>query len=185
MNINNSRILLSTAVVSACLCVCAILPVQAKAPLNDERLNRESHSVGGQHHRPKHRQSHTRYNPWRWGLGWNNYGWGPSIGISWRNGINSHFNYGWGINHYRGVYPYSVINPIPSTQYRTVEQPVTVNAAPQQTTTYTEVSSGLSRLPENAKVIQTDNGTVYEWQGVEYYFDWNTQTYEVAKIVTP
>lgn len=184
MRINNSRVLLSTALVSACLCVCSILPAQAKAPLNDERLNRESHPTGGQHHRPKY-QSHMRYDPWRWGVGWNNYGWGPSVGISWHNGMNSHLNYSWGINHYRGIYPYNAVSLAPSTRYRSVEQPATLKATPLYTTTHTEVSSGLSRLPENAKAIQTANGTVYEWQGVEYYFDWTTQTYEVAKIVTP
>jgi hypothetical protein len=38
-------------------------------------------------------------------------------------------------------------------------------------------SSGLTRLPANARVVQQDKGIIYEWQGVSYRFDWSTQTY--------
>ena len=38
-------------------------------------------------------------------------------------------------------------------------------------------STGLTSLPANARVVQQDNGIVYEWQGVSYRFDWSTQTY--------
>ncbi|QSX33208.1 hypothetical protein JYB87_16010 [Shewanella avicenniae] len=33
-------------------------------------------------------------------------------------------------------------------------------------------------LPANARVIQTENGTEYEWQGQRYRFDWQTEMYQ-------
>jgi hypothetical protein len=38
-------------------------------------------------------------------------------------------------------------------------------------------STGLTSLPANARVVQQDDGITYEWQGVSYRFDWNSQTY--------
>jgi hypothetical protein len=55
----------------------------------------------------------------------------------------------------------------------------TENAVPiQKMATKVNYSSSLVSLPENARVIQLANGTVYEWQGVQYRFDWATQTYQ-------
>lgn len=36
----------------------------------------------------------------------------------------------------------------------------------------------LSHLPSNARVVQQDGRTLYEWQGSFYAFDWNSQTYQ-------
>jgi hypothetical protein len=55
-----------------------------------------------------------------------------------------------------------------------------IQAAPiSRLSTQVSHSSGLTSLPANASVVQKDNGIVYEWQGVSYRFDWNTQTYQV------
>ncbi|QDE32610.1 hypothetical protein [Shewanella polaris] len=165
--------------------------VNAQPPLSNEYSHRDSHSVGSQHN--NHRQHNTHYrniDPWRWGFGWDqgwgvNQRWGPSIGFSWSNSNNWRYGLAWGNNDYNrsryGFYPYQ--NQL-STEYRSrqVERVDTVVVTPpQRTTTSIQYASGLRHLPENAKVIQRDNGTVYEWQGVEYYFDWNTQTYKVVK----
>jgi len=165
---------------------------QPPPPLANKHLHRTSHSVGAQDAR--HRQHHYRYqDPLRWGIGWGsrwgvNPRWGSSIGIGWRSGHLWPYGSGWRDDYrhrYSGFYPYK--NQL-NTNYRS--QPVAlvapaVIAPPQRTTTHIEYASGLSHLPENAKVIQRANGTVYEWQGIEYYFNWKTQTYEVAKADTP
>lgn len=36
----------------------------------------------------------------------------------------------------------------------------------------------LATLPSNARVLQQDGRTLYEWQGSFYVFDWNSQTYQ-------
>ncbi|AZG74702.1 hypothetical protein [Shewanella livingstonensis] len=173
--------------------------VSAQPSLANEYSNRVSHSVGSQHNRHRQHNNHGQYNnhyrnPWRWGLGWDqgwgiNQGWGPSIGFSWSNGNNLRYGSAWGNDDYRrsryGFSPYSNLsNSGYQSQHIEVVDTVVV-APPSRTTTSIEYASGLSQLPENAKVIQRANGTVYEWQGVEYYFDWSTQTYEVAKADTP
>ena len=56
--------------------------------------------------------------------------------------------------------------------------PIKHVAPMQRETTKVNYSSGLTSLPENARVIQLENGTAYEWQGVQYRFDWATQTYQ-------
>ncbi|MGI2175508.1 hypothetical protein [Shewanella ulleungensis] len=197
--------LLSVVAVSACLLISVFVPVHAKAPVDYDRLNRESHSVGSQHDVRRHSQhrSHHR-NSWRLGiglgLGWNNAwgwsnglgihnGWGPTIGMSWPYGVGMRYGDRYDYRQQNeGIYPYRNVNVVPTTRYQEVDEPVIVPtriAVPQQTTTVTQVNKGLRSLPENAKVIQRESGTVYEWQGVEYYFDWNTQTYELANVDMP
>ncbi|MFV0595343.1 hypothetical protein [Shewanella sp.] len=36
----------------------------------------------------------------------------------------------------------------------------------------------VSSLPSNARIVQQDGRTLYEWQGTLYAFDWNSQTYQ-------
>ena len=36
----------------------------------------------------------------------------------------------------------------------------------------------VSSLPSNARVVQQDGRTLYEWQGTLYAYDWNSQTYQ-------
>ncbi|MBB1441236.1 hypothetical protein H5202_21910 [Shewanella sp. SG41-4] len=192
MTINKFPLLLWSLGSGVCLLCSLTMSVQAKEPVDNGLGVRVSHSVGYQHE-GRHNYGHTSHyrDPWRWGFGWNS-AWGPSIGLSRYNGYDNRYGsrYGsrydnrWGIDEYRGnndnFYPYRTVNVAPIQSYQVVE-PVVISA-PQRTTTQIQYASGLSRLPENAKVIQRAAGTVYEWQGVEYYFDWNTQTYEVAKV---
>ncbi|GGB46616.1 hypothetical protein K8B83_05355 [Shewanella inventionis] len=198
MQTDKSALLLSIVVASTCIFSSVSAPVNAKEPLHYEQLDRQSHSVGKQHDGRRHSEHRTRHrDPWRWNVGWNthwgiNSAFGPHIGIGWNNSFNTRYGYRWGWDDYTRhdpfLYPYRAINIAPTVRHRVVEEPVSatlVVSAPQQITTHTQVKRGLSSLPENAKVIQRASGTVYEWQGVEYYFDWNTQTYELANAETP
>ncbi|MCH1930849.1 hypothetical protein L9G16_11695 [Shewanella sp. A25] len=45
-------------------------------------------------------------------------------------------------------------------------------------TTVSAIPRSYSSLPSNAKIVQRDGRTLYEWQGVLYAFDWNSQTYQ-------
>lgn len=36
----------------------------------------------------------------------------------------------------------------------------------------------VSSLPSNARIVQQDGRTLYEWQGTLYAYDWNSQTYQ-------
>lgn len=36
----------------------------------------------------------------------------------------------------------------------------------------------VSSLPTNARIVQQDGRTLYDWQGTLYAFDWNSQTYQ-------
>ncbi|MCK7630729.1 hypothetical protein MZ018_02585 [Shewanella sp. JNE10-2] len=36
----------------------------------------------------------------------------------------------------------------------------------------------VSTLPTNARIVQQDGRTLYEWQGILYAFDWNSKTYQ-------
>ena len=189
MRINKHGTFLPILMVSGFSMLMMASATNAQPPLCNEYSNRVSHSVGSQHnsHRQHnlYRQHNSHYraiDPWRWG---------PSIGFSWNNSNNWRYGFGWGNNYYRrnyyGLYPFAYANEL-NTGYRSQHVKVVdtvVAVPPQQTTTSIQYASGLSHLPENAKVIQRDNGTVYEWQGVEYYFDWNTQTYKVVQADQP
>jgi hypothetical protein len=65
-----------------------------------------------------------------------------------------------------------------SESFPAESMPIKHVAPTQRETTKVNYSSGLTSLPENARVIQLENGTAYEWQGVRYRFDWATQTYQ-------
>lgn len=117
-------------------------------------------------------------------FGWSSNVWGqPGWSSSWGVGIGNHYwdryNYRpyWS-NHWNRTnwhYPYRYNRPIYGDERRT-EKPKVI-APPQQVTTSIQYASGLKSLPENARVIQKDGRTLYEWQGVEYLFDWKTKTY--------
>ncbi|GIU20972.1 MULTISPECIES: hypothetical protein [unclassified Shewanella] len=118
--------------------------------------------------------------PWRWNVGvsnsWYGYpyrngyyrpGWRP--GYNW--GVGSRWRYPYGYNNrYYSPYRYD------RQSYKAPEPKVV--RPPERITTSVSYSTGLTRLPDNARVIQKDGRTVYEWQGVEYMFDWNTNTYQ-------
>ncbi|MCL1066852.1 hypothetical protein L2735_08545 [Shewanella olleyana] len=128
----------------------------------------------------------------RWGVDYNNY-WGPSVGIGWSSGWNNRWHNRWGYGgwgssrwgngwrypyrydyydrHYRNQY---MNNSAPRSNY---VEPVTQVEPPKRTTTSIQYAKGLTQLPENARVIQRDGQTLYEWDGKEYYFDWSTERY--------
>ncbi|ABZ75161.1 hypothetical protein Shal_0586 [Shewanella halifaxensis HAW-EB4] len=118
--------------------------------------------------------------PWRWNVGVSNswYGYPYRSGYyrpGWRPG------YSWGVGS-RWRYPYSYNNRYYSPYrydrptYKAPEPKVI--APPERVTTSVSYATGLNRLPENARVIQRDGRTIYEWQGTEYVFDWKTKTYQ-------
>jgi len=194
MWVNKPWVLMPLLGLSASVTLTVMSLVSAQPLLANEYSQRVSHSVGSQHNNHRQHYNHYRHrDPWRWGIGWDqgwggNQYWGPSIGVSWSNANNLRYNSVWKNNDYpsrqSGFYPYqNQLNAVYQPQAIEVLEPVAV-APRQQTTTSIQYAQGLNHLPENAKVIQRENGTVYEWQGVEYYFDWNTQTYEVAKADT-
>ena len=118
--------------------------------------------------------------PWRWNVGVSNswYGYPYRNGYyrpGWRPGYN------WGVGS-RWRYPYSYSNRYYSPyrydrQTYKAPKPKVVRP-PERVTTSVSYSTGLNRLPDNARVIQRDGRTIYEWQGVEYIFDWQTNTYQ-------
>lgn len=121
------------------------------------------------HHR--HYQPYTRSVGWSIGIGsgWNN-GWYPYGGY-----YGSRWGYPWGRSGYYGASAFPLFGW--SRPIVRPSQPKVI-APPQQITTSVQYSQGLTRLPDNAKVIQTSTGTQYEWQGVYYQYDWRTQTYQ-------
>ncbi|GGI93325.1 hypothetical protein [Shewanella gelidii] len=122
---------------------------------------------------PKHLSKHYSKNrhwhdPWRWRDPYWRYGW------------NRHWYGGWGSYYWNR--PYSGIGisiPLNSVS-RERKQPVPSQST-QRTTTHVAIQSGLKRLPANARVKQVNGGTVYEWQGREYKFDWQSQTYQLQE----
>ena len=118
--------------------------------------------------------------PWRWNVGVSNswYGYPYRNGYyrpGWRPGYN------WGVgSRWRNPYGYNNRYYSPyryDWQIYKAPEPKVVRS-PERVTTSVNYSTGLARLPDNARVIQRDGRTIYEWQGVEYVFDWNSNTYQ-------
>ncbi|WP_394389716.1 hypothetical protein [Shewanella woodyi] len=111
---------------------------------------------------------------WRWGLGvgtgspyWNNhsYYWNrPWYRPYWRNNWGYPYRYR---DNYRNTYTKPTVPKVIS--------------APEQITTSVQFASGLKSLPANARAIQKNGHTIYQWQGVEYQFDWQSETYREVK----
>ncbi|MFC1520008.1 hypothetical protein ACFL6Z_09855 [Pseudomonadota bacterium] len=179
--------LLRIKVVAVCsVMTCAVIPSCINAEhfssrsitnLMVERDSKHRHSGGGRHGYNRHLGSSVR-----WGLGYNNY-WGPSVGIGWSSGWNNRWGYrGWG-NDWRYPYRYDYydryyrdryMNNRPRSNYVQKSTPI---AAAKHTTTSIEYAKGLTKLPDNARVVQRDGHTYYQWDGQEYYFDWSTERY--------
>ncbi|WP_434939842.1 hypothetical protein ACRWQN_03920 [Shewanella sp. HL-SH8] len=175
--------------------------VLAQEPLRFDLLNQDTDSSIGQqqsisqgyqqghrqHYQSNHRQYYRQGNqygyqdPWRWGAGWNNH-WGPNIGIGWSSGYRWGNDWGWRdpwYNNRRANYDYdrndyNRYNEYPRREVRV--EPVVVTP-PERTTTSIQYDRGIKTLPENARVIQLEGKTLYEWQGVRYVYDWSTETY--------
>ncbi|AQS38341.1 hypothetical protein Sps_03199 [Shewanella psychrophila] len=126
--------------------------------------------------------------------------WGTGIGVgigtgspywnnpSWNHGWNSSWNNNWyrpyWRNNWRYPYRYNRYDSYYYNERRAVKReptPPKSIAAPQRVTTSVQYASGLKSLPENARVMQRDGRTIYQWQGVEYVFDWSTETYRELK----
>ncbi|EDQ02543.1 hypothetical protein [Shewanella benthica] len=121
--------------------------------------------------------------------------WGTGIGVGIGTGSpywsNHSLSHGWNNSWYRPYWRNSWRYPYRYERYdrydsyyynerRAVKRqptPVKAISAPVRVTTGVQYASGLKSLAENARVIQRDGRTIYEWQGVEYVFDWNTETY--------
>ncbi|TVP15785.1 hypothetical protein AYI87_04805 [Shewanella sp. KCT] len=100
------------------------------------------------------------YDPWRWRIG---------IGTGfpyWRHGSYGYWRDGW-------RYPYRY-------QPRKYRKPKPI-APPQQVTTSFTQSDAIKSLPANTRVRVKEGRTVYEWQGVEYIYDWNSDSYVKLK----
>ncbi|GIU27779.1 hypothetical protein L2719_12730 [Shewanella schlegeliana] len=115
--------------------------------------------------------NHDYRDPWRWNVGVSNGWYGYPYGSRY---YRPGYNWRWG-NPYRYnsryVYPYRYNR----TEYKPSKPKVV--APPERATTSVSYSTGLTRLPDNARVIQREGRTVYEWQGVEYVYDWDAKTY--------
>ena len=104
------------------------------------------------------------YDPWRWQVG---------IGTGfpyWRHGYWGN-NWGYWQDDWR--YPYRY-------QPRKYRKPKPL-APPQRVTTSFTQSDAIKSLPANARVRVKEGRTVYEWQGVEYIYDWNSDSYVKLK----
>ena len=110
--------------------------------------------------------------PWRWNVGVSN-GWYsyPYRGRYYRPGWG-YYGSRWGYAGNRHLYPYRYQQP----SYRRAEPKII--SPPERVTTSVSYATGLTHLPENARVVHKDGRTVYEWQGVEYQFDWSTKSYQ-------
>ncbi len=141
------------------------------SPLSQARELGERHGHKPANKRPHHSNHHSNryrhhHERWQWGLGF-------GMGYPYWNSYRLH----WGTSVY-APYRYTVPPPI-------IRQPKEVSTtvqAPQQVTTHVEVSHAINSLPVNARVKQKNGRTVYEWQGTEYIYDWQTQSY---KAISP
>jgi len=163
------------------------------ATLASQRGYSEHHSANqyNNHHSHSHhayRPYYRPYNPWgSWYSGWNlGYGWGSrgywnspysSIGLSIPLGYEEE--------------PVAVSAPVrvtTSMQYAPNEGRMVAsmpNSANGQIANAKEAlapkvqrARSVSSLPSNARIVQQGGHTLYEWQGVLYAYDWNSQTYQ-------
>ncbi|WP_299494781.1 hypothetical protein [uncultured Shewanella sp.] len=160
------------------------------------QYKQSDHKMNSHHHSAQHKNQYVynrayyknRYHQPYYNRSGSRVGWSIGIGSSWNNGwypyggyYGSRWGTGWGYPWNRTGY-YGASRYFPFGWNQPVMRPSQpkVISPPQQITTSVEYSNGLTRLPDNAKVIQTSKGTQYEWQGVIYRYDWLTQTYQTV-----
>lgn len=118
-------------------------------------------AAAGHRHRPPHYHHYHHHNDWGWNLGLTALWLSPWVWDSYR----------WDQPRYIAPVAQPVISASPDVITTVPEQVTTryqvVNVGPQ----------GRSELPANAKVIQQDGRTLYQWQGQLYRFDWSIQQY--------
>ncbi|MCG9695451.1 hypothetical protein [Shewanella sp. Isolate11] len=150
---------------------------QAKEPRGKTRGSGH-HEHHGDRSAKRHSNHHQGYDRWRWGLGF-----GASLGTGLALGIgqpywNIYRPY-WGSSVYM---PYRYVRPKPTyteSSFTGTFRTSPLSSSPQQVTTHIEVSHAIKSLPANARVKQQDGRTVYEWQGVEYIYDWQSDSYQI------
>ncbi|MCU7994763.1 hypothetical protein L5L55_14730 [Shewanella glacialipiscicola] len=69
-------------------------------------------------------------------------------------------------------------NPTTQTVQSYSDNADAVTAGNNAATPRQRVAHSVSSLPSNARVVQQDGRTLYEWQGALYAYDWNSQTYQ-------
>ncbi|QUN05536.1 hypothetical protein KDN34_15300 [Shewanella yunxiaonensis] len=117
------------------------------------------------HGRPIH-YGHSHHDHWGWTLG-----------------LTALWLTPWILDSYRGQQPVYIAPPLQPVLAPTpvAQQPSAAAVLPQSVSTgYRTQDSGVqtrSELPANARVIQQDGGTLYQWQGQLYRFDWSIQQY--------
>ncbi|MCL1077422.1 hypothetical protein D5R81_05700 [Parashewanella spongiae] len=146
-------------------------------------FDRRSHQHRNKHsHRP-HDGFRNRYNHWAPHDWWQ--------GKFWKNNFwHNHYRH-----HYRQRHHHSRLNDFTNTlltvplvlgaeqlwqeqrddnaQYQDQQMEPQVT----QVTTSMSYAKGVRRLPNNARVVQVDGKTRYQWQGKTYRFDWQQQVY--------
>lgn len=151
--------------------------------------NDYSHSLSPNAYRPYYRPYHRPYYPWggRWYSGWNlGYGWGS--GGYWNSPYSS---IGVSIPRDYEEEPVALSTPVQVTtsmQYAPNEgrmvssMPNNANGEAANATSAlapkVQRAHSVSSLPSNARIVQQDGRTLYEWQDVLYVYDWNSQTYQ-------
>ena len=115
-----------------------------------------------------------------WSSSWG-YGWQNGYRDPWRVGIGFNTGYPYWNHHYRPYWRNSWRYPYRYERREYVEPKPRVITPPQIITTGVKVSHGIKSLPANARVKQRDGRIVYEWQGIEYFYDWTTERYKVIE----
>ncbi|NRD75715.1 hypothetical protein HQQ94_21335 [Shewanella sp. VB17] len=114
---------------------------------------------------------------------WAQPNWNNSWGVGGGSPYFNHYGYRpYWVNHWNrpyGNYPDRYYRRNNSVTYQTEQSKPII--APQRVTTSIQYAEGLKRLPDNTRVSQKDGRTIYEWQGIEYIFDWSSETYREVK----
>lgn len=107
--------------------------------------------------------------------------WGNGYRDPWRVGIGFSTGYPYWNNHYRPYWENSWRYPYRYERRQYIQPKLKVVAPPISITTSVQVSHEIKTLPANARVKQKNGRTIYEWQGIEYLYDWITESYKVIE----
>ncbi|GAA4893073.1 hypothetical protein GCM10023333_27860 [Ferrimonas pelagia] len=114
------------------------------------------------------------------GSGW----YGPSYGLGWGRHHGARYRWDRRDNRYRydpwfQHYRQDLRRRERTRRAVTRPAPVTVIPERQRTVQHDTTARGSrAALPANARIVQTDAGTRYLWQGVCYRFDWQQKRYQ-------
>lgn len=116
----------------------------------------------------------------QWRASWG-YGWQQGYRDPWRLGIGFSTGYPYWNRHYRPYWNDSWRYPYRYERRQYVQPKPKLVAPPEVITTGVQISHAIKTLPANARVKQKNGRTVYEWQGVEYVYDWSTESYKIIE----